>query len=547
MKNNKTLQRVMSFMMILGILSSCGRYNYLSSKVSNATAQYQKDDVNELSEYVVVHHGSDVFRLMDAKIENGHLTGTRGEVNDFQENVYASALNGSAADLLIEEAKSFLDKIQEQTHVYLDKSYEIDSENIAIGLNDIDESKSLFKTKDGVAVFLSVLKVIGIVILAVIAGFVILFLIACNCPHVYTFDGESYHFTNTLFTGATAPNLERNDYKILTDYRPESSIYEMYIKNEENERHYTNVLELLVVNHTKNIQVVPGQDGEVHVVSDMKSPTSITNEKGGDLSPLAAYHDEQGYLFDSESDENMVNTYLTFDKPTDVANAKVILNLKNTEWAGVVYKTFASMMGDRYEGWVENNHKRSTEEAIAGMKKAGVPLVLSIKKNRKWVDVESINLVGEANYTSIAVPIDEELIAGTDIEIRLQAGFKFWDLDYVGMDFTPNEELKVNIIKPSLANGEISYLASLENDDDVYMEHLNTGDSTHLIFEGLMADTEKRTIIMHSKGYYLSQDKYAGKTYWRDLMKLKAPGGLSLLSKTMYSVYLNEYTLQTNE
>lgn len=158
MKNNKTLQRVMSFMMILGILSSCGRYNYLSSKVSNATAQYQKDDVNELSEYVVVHHGSDVFRLMDAKIENGHLTGTRGEVNDFQENVYASALNGSAADLLIEEAKSFLDKIQEQTHVYLDKSYEIDSENIAIGLNDIDESKSLFKTKDGVAVFLSVLR-----------------------------------------------------------------------------------------------------------------------------------------------------------------------------------------------------------------------------------------------------------------------------------------------------------------------------------------------------------------------------------------------------
>ena len=545
MKNNKTIQRIMSFVMILGIISSCGRYNYLSSKVSNATVNYQKNDVKELTNYVVVHHGSDVFRLMDAKIENGQLVGTRGVVDDFQENVYASALNGSSADLLIDDAKSFLDKIQEQTHVYLDESYEIDSENIAIGLNDIDESKSLFKTKEGVQVFLTVLLIIGVVVLACAAGAVIMILVTCNCPHVYTFDGERYRYANTLFTGSTGKNLERNDYKVLYDFSSNSQEYNMYIKNEDNESQYTNVLELIEVVHSDNTEIIPSPNGSIHSISNVIKPVAITNEGGEDLSSLSSYHDEMGYVFDSESSENMINTYVKFEKPSDVSNTKLVLNLKNTKWGALVAKSFGNMMGDKYEGWVKKNHKRSSEKAFSKMKEAGIPLVVSIKKDDDWVDIETIYPLGDVSYTSLAFSVDEELISGKDIEIRLQAGFKFWDLDYVGVDFSKDKGFDVRVHKPIVTNREgQNDLLSIYGDDELYMSHTNSGDSTFVKFEGLTTSADKRTLILHSKGYYLSKDEFSGRPYLKELLKLNVPGGFSKLSRELYSEYIKNYALQ---
>lgn len=515
--------------MILSILVSCNRYNYLSSKLPKRKIVEQSRV--GLPSYVTIHNGTDVFRLTDANIQNGKLIGKRGEVDKRQEYYFTSFLNDKKSN-----KKNPL--VQEQTHIHLN-NVDIGNENIVIDLDDIDSSVSLLKRNNVLMIVSTVLTVSGLIV-----GGLFLAMIAtlsgpsCGCPHIYTFDGERYRYTNTLFTGSTGKNLERNDYKVLYDFSSNSQEYNMYIKNEENESQYTNVLELIEVVHSDNTEIIPSPNGSIHSISNVIKPVAITNEGGEDLSSLSSYHDEMGYVFDSESSENMINTYVKFEKPSDVSNTKLVLNLKNTKWGALVAKSFGNMMGDKYEGWVKKNHKRSSEKAFSKMKEAGIPLVVSIKKDDDWVDIETIYPLGDVSYTSLAFSVDEELISGKDIEIRLQAGFKFWDLDYVGVDFSEDKGFDVRVHKPIVTNREgQNDLLSISGDDELYMSHTNSGDSTFVKFEGLTTSADKRTLILHSKGYYLSKDEFSGRPYLKELLKLNVPGGFSKFSRELHNQY----------
>jgi len=536
MKYYKTFTKIISFLLIVLIFSGCKYYRAYAD--TDVTEKDQKAVVRSLrnSDYhhFFLHSNDEVWELDYAYWNRDNLIyGNLIPVSSKLKSIYNSVPWDNGNSRWHDKIHQFKDIVAwTQTHMYIDEINETNLDNFSFKLSDINKVENLRYNKKRNA-----LPIIGLTAAGLTTSMGVLLAIACNCPHTYTFDGESYHYTNTLFTGATAANLERNDYKVLQDYRSDSETYELYIKNEENESHYTNLLELLVVNHAENNQVIPDQNGKIHSISKLINATDVANERGDDLSSLISQKDGIGYLFDSESKDNLVSTYVTFDKPNDVSNAKVVLNIKNTKWGGIVYKTFATMMGDKYEGWVEKNQNRSNEEAIAGMHEAGIPLLLSIKQNDDWIDLENINLVGDVSYNSIVVPIDKELITNDIIELRLQAGFKFWDLDYVGMDFSKEKEIDVQIIKPSNTSDMDNDLTSLEFDDNHYLEHINKGDSTYLKFEGLNTSNEKRTIIMRSKGYYLSKEKYNGTPYWRELLKIKAPGGLSRFSRTLYEIH----------
>ncbi|NOQ71144.1 MAG: hypothetical protein GQ574_04020 [Crocinitomix sp.] len=530
MKYRPIFKRFIATIFILGILVSCNQYNTLPYSES-AAPSVENLILNEIgnikSENILIHSNGKSYQLADAIVEKNQVTGKLILSEEQAESNYSSSVvtgydNNSESQ---EELYS---------HFY-DTSNSLEAgDEIKISVDEATGKVNLYKKAGTIwKIIAGVLLVAGILFL----GMVILVLIACNCPHAYVFDGQQYHYTNTLFTGAIAANLERDDFKILDDFQFDSDTYELIIKNEENEFHFINQLELVVVSHAENIEVASDQRGQIHSISNLQNASQIVNEKGIDLSKALSSRDDLAYSFDSESDESMVNAYAKFDRPADISNAKVVVKLKNSEWSGMVYKTFATMMGDRYENWVDKNHERSSEEAKAGMKEAGIPLVISIKKDNEWVDIETIDLVGEVSYNTLVATIDQSLITGDEIELRIQAGFKFWDLDYLGMDFTQDTGFETAIIQPSLNDNNAATLAALESDDALYLEHAQNGDSTYFKFEGLNTSTAKRTIIMHSKGYYLSNEEYAGTPSWAKLMKLKAPGGLSRLSKDIYDTY----------
>lgn len=538
MKAKFIIRRIVSCGLILGVLSGCKYYEMKSFNPQVSTKQKRKLS-NQIwvtrGGHYMLYVGDEIWEVDNYKRKKDVITGTLIPTNPVVMSTFEQAKAAANYRGRGRKTNSQYKSEWTQIHLYADsvliqESKEDGFSSVQFTINDINKAKSLRYNERA-----NFMSGFGFTAGGLGIGMGILIAIECSCPHAYTFDGESYHFTNTLFTGATAANLERNDYKILQDYRPDSDSYEMIIKNEENESHYTNLLELIVVNHDANIEVIPDQNGNIHSVSKLETAMSLVDDNGNDLSNLVSFRDDVAYSFDNDSDENMISTIATFTRPEDVSNAKVVVKLKNSEWGGVVYKTFASMMGNKYDDWVEKNHERTPEEAEEGMKKAGVPMTVSIKKDGEWIEIESISLVGEASYNTLAIPVDESLISDENIEVRLQAGFKFWDLDFVGMDFSQNADLDVETVNSSVT--------ALNQDDDLYLEHILTGDSTYIKFEGLKTTGEKRTIIMRSKGYYISNDEYSGTPYWKELMKLRGQGGLSKLSKKIYREYSKQYAV----
>ena len=223
------------------------------------------------------------------------------------------------------------------------------------------------------------------------------------------------------------------------------------------------------------------------------------------------------------------------------------MQVKNTEWSGYVYHEFTKLFGSYYDNWVaKNQRKKSREEMESDQKKHGLPLVISVKKGDEWVDIEAIDLVGSISYNGLAVELPQELLNGEQLEVRIRSGFMFWKLDYLALDFSANDGYELQKLKPSIANGnrDKDFIAELSFDDEAYMDHPLFGDSTYVEYHGLNVNSEKqRTLILHSKGYYIPLAEYDTKMERKELAKFKANGELSRFSQELFEIQFGEMTL----
>ncbi|MBI3134053.1 MAG: hypothetical protein HYZ14_05190 [Bacteroidetes bacterium] len=534
---NKSIFRVIKMLLpalfIMGI-AGCTYYRVSNKRLENRSAAKIIYN-NQHTTYFVLHSGYDVWELKNVAIAEDQVSGELADMDQKALNFYQKAHNNSGGRVTKND-RAYIN----QVHIYVDSIAERGT-RVFVKEEDI-KGIEVYDLNTGVLIF----SVVGTAALIGVTAFGVLLAIACNCPHVYTYDGETYYFNNTLFTGAVALNLERDDYKLMPDYFPQSETYQFIVKNEEQEQQYTNLLELIVAEHDPRIQVYPDQRGKLYSVSQPLLATSVTDDSGNDLAYLTNYDDDRAYVFNDPAATDFAHAYATFRMPEQRSDARLVLRLKNTEWGGFVYHEFSSLFGRYHDNWVKNNRKKDREEIETSMKEMGIPLVISLKQGEEWVDLDVINLVGERAYTTLIVPVDEAYLGGNEIQIRVRSGFMFWKLDYLAMDFSPADNFTATNLFPSAASGnnDANYLTQLSADDDLYMEHLVTGDSAHIEFQGIKTATGKsRTIILHSKGYYLSTAEFEGKPNREELVKFKQEGELSRFSKQLYDEYFGSLTV----
>jgi len=477
--------------------------------------------------YILVHIGESYWQLSNPYVKNESISGELTQVNQRVDYYYKLGLKRNNFKITKSE-----DIYANQLHLYVDV-IETDDIRVTIPFSTITDLKVLDKNRG--------LSTIGNVLIAgtsAAAGIGIFLAIACSCPHNYTYDGENYHYNNTLFTGATAPNLERHDFKSLPDYHPENHSYKMLVKNEENEIQFTNLMEMISVEHSKEVEIATDQNGEVYTIKKRETALLATSDNGSDLTLQLNQSDDQAYLFDQVGENDFSHVFARFNVDSNKADAKLIVRAKNSNWAGLVYHSFAELMGKNYSKWVKHNQKRTPEEAQNDVIEAGIPLIIEVKKNDEWVPIEAINLISEVNYNELIVPIPEEYLSDETVEFRLSSGYKFWEIDALQMDFSVAEPVTIKRFAPSSARGNEEYTSALSTDDDQYMEHRATGDSALIVFENLPVSTLKRSLFLHSKGYYLSKDTYEGGTKWGTMLALREKGGLSAFSKELYESYM---------
>lgn len=545
---------------LIGILSSCGSYHKLKNINGNYKTVLESESKNDSKVYFV-HTNNEVFQIEQPNIKSDILTGLIIPTDEVELSFYKEAESNypkfilkNSLDLAdskksYQEGKVYIDsfqmskidvsevkanKIKQQIHIHTTK-YSKSGTQISIKLSDISDMKILKKSlkKSGnnvVIVLLTVILVIG----GLIGLLLLIIVLSCDCPHVYIDNGKGLVFTNTMFTGSVSDKLERFDYKTLPDFHPTSSDFSFQIRNEEKENQFTNKIALTVAYHDASVQVIPSINGDLFTISNPQAATSYKAHDGAVLKSELQSKDNYPFSFNRPTKNGLVSANLQFDKPNDIENTKLVINVKNTDWAGFVHQQFLQNLGSYDEKWQASNKKLSTDEQLAAMKKAGIPLVVYLKKNNKWIEIETIQAVGNAGDQSIVIPIDSKLLTDDKINIRIDGGFNLWEMDYAAMDFSKPAPFEIQNLSPSYVSGSENNIKSLLSDDKNYLMAKMGSEPISVSFNGLKTNYASRTIILQSKGYYLREDKQEGKPNWNKLSQLSRKNGFGKFSQDLY-------------
>ncbi|MEN9972796.1 MAG: hypothetical protein RIS20_1143 [Bacteroidota bacterium] len=568
---SKSFMTCICFIWLAGIISSCGTY-YKLGTVSYARDQKLMSEITQENTVVFVHSTDELLQLSNVKIVNNVLEGTLIPINQaelsffhliqskYSHQMYFDQNKVNEARYKAAQEQLKIDTLQlggdslnnpgyawnehiHQIHLY-SKNVVKNEQRISIDLKAIDQVAFFKKTRSAGTIFATVVLGGSLILLILLA-------IACNCPHVYVQNGDTFEFTNTLFTGALSDKIERFDYKTLQDFYPDNASIFMQIKNEENEKQFTNLLGLKVAYHDPSFEVMTDKNGKLYSISSPTKPIHTVDQENMDQLESIAMDDESYFSFDTRTKNGLVSTLLSFKKPSDASNAKLILNLKNSEWSGYIHQKFLENLGSYQKEWLESNSNKTAEQQQQALKKGGIPLVVYMKKKNKWIEVETIQPVGNVSDQSIVIPIDEKLLTEPTIEIRLQSGFKFWDLDYVAMDFTKQKEFEIQTIQPSFVSGNERNLQALSMNDKSYIATESGSEAISVRFDGIKTN-KNRTLFLESKGYYIRSKMETNDPKWMELAKMSRKNGLGRFSqetflKTMMSIQQLNLTSAANK
>jgi hypothetical protein len=338
-------------------------------------------------DYIIVHFElNQSYRLNHLIIdtENNEITGVKEKIDaehhllrgvDHWDNRYQPKLNPR----------------QDELHLYAKAYEELHGDHIKILLKDIIKVE-VYNRQTGMLI----LQYVGGAVVFAGVAFIIILLTKSSCPFIYTLDDNDYNFRGEIYGGAISPNLERDDYMPLLDFTSIDSVFKLKITNELKERQYTDVAELLMVEHPNDIEVLMDSYGAPYSLKLPVSPISAQTDLGNDYLSEIKTHDGIAYQFFDETTENkdFSSIDLSFISTGPTNQMKLVLNLKNTIWLDHAFERFGSLMGDQYNRISSKQHSSPAEQKIQWSKDEGIMLAVKLKTANGWRTIDHINTVG---------------------------------------------------------------------------------------------------------------------------------------------------------
>ena len=422
----------------------------------------------------------------------------------------------------------------DEMHLYATANEEISKDHIKILIEDISKVE-IYNRQTGVLILRSVALAGGLLVGTGLA------VLLSSCPFIYTLDENDYNFRGEIYGGAIAPNLERDDYMPLPDFTSIDSVFKLKITNELKERQYTDVAELLMVEHANDMEVLMDSYGAPYSLKRTVSPRSAQTDLGNDYLSEIKTHDGVAYQFLDETTENQdfSSIDLSFISTGPTNQMKLVLNLKNTLWLDHTFERFGSLMGDQYDRISSKQNSSPAEQKIQWSKDEGIMLAVKLKTDDGWRTIDYINTVGPLASRSIVVPIEAYCQAGDELIVRLESGYHFWEVDYAAMDFTSNDPLEITRL-PLLAavdENNIDLMSAIAYHDGTYLEQPYIGAEAILTFDGYptLQSQKSTTLFLHTRGYYEYIRDYTGKPNISELKKFRVTGTFARFAKTRFS------------
>lgn len=537
----KTKERANFFISLLILVSflnlvvGCSYYRIKSTDANSMSSKINPQSPEGKAKYIIIHSGFNKWHLSEVTF-NEDSKEVSGTLDRFDEshNLYEPKPNKQGSRYKIS-------KVDKTTEVHLYTGKEITGstgQQITIPYSDISKVE-LYDNDSGKAV----LSVVGITLGVIVLLLLIIAVTKSSCPFVYTNDGENYAFNGEIYPGAILPNLERDDYLKLKGLKELNGFYNLKITNELKEVQNTDVTELIVVNHPENSLALMDQKGEVYTLRNESNPiNAYCNDIKVSTKPFLAA-DENYYSFNTtESITNPNEVVLEFDNHQKSELGKLHLNLKNTYWMDYMYGKFNEQFGSYYNTFHKKQRKQPREICEKWRSDQYIPLAVYVKQNNEWKFIEDINTVGPLAARDIVVPIPLSA-TGDKVQIKLVSGYLFWDLDYAGMDFSKNENVKITTLKPAKAKDENgnNVTAFLTEKDKKYLVQPSIGNEVTLNFPAVKASPNaKQSFFFKTNGYYEYIRDYKGSPNIAKLKTFREKGALNAYSIELYKDFISD-------
>jgi hypothetical protein len=482
--------------------------------------------------YFVIHFANSTNGLEQAKVEGDMLYGKIVPL-PFEHSKYLHPDSGSKKNRVKKKDKN--DALVE-VHLYTNAELKYGDSLFSASLTSFNRA-DVYELNKGATTANHILSTVGVVLVTTTIIGLIAFAIACNCPQVYVDNNGAYSFTGGMYSGAVYSTLERMDYLPLNSVPYNAKEISFKIANVKNEQQFINKAELLQINHLSGTHILPDRHGDIHSYNDMHFPVKALINNRDDIKDILKKTDGAFYSFDNAANDNgFSDVKLSFDKPGNVPTAKLVIHARNTYWAGLLHKEFLQLFGENFEKWREKQEKANTKELEKWQTDQAIPLMVYMKTASGWKFVDYFPLIGNTATRDMIMQIDTKDIRGNKIELKLETAYRFWDLDFAGIDYSADKNFTINIIKPEtvLKSDSTDQKTSLLNNDKMYT-HLADGE--FILFKYALPASAGNTVssyVLASGGYYHTMEPITGKTNYKELYKFQKKGAFDQFSREKF-------------
>lgn len=521
---------------ILNLAISCSYYTVRDVPTTKESISQQVKTFNETDKYVIIHSSTSTWHLKNMVIDEDNQT-ISGTIEILGlEHQYKKPRESKRVHRYDKNKTMPFNEV----HFYLKEPIDLTANSpVTIPLSDI-ASISVNDTNTGRAVANVVLGTVG-------ALFVVLLIVAAtksSCPFVYIKNGENFDFVGELYPGMITANMQKDDYLPLGQLPIENDNYTLKISNVLKEVQYTDFLQLLVVNHDANTQVLMDGNGQMQTFQKIEAPTKVIQDDGLENVDPALKKDNDFYAFNTiKASENSVrHVVFEFDKPQNDTDAKFYLTAKNSAWLDYVFGKFNEQFGSYYNTFQKNQQKVDAKTITDWSQGQNIPLSVYLKTTEGWQLIEQIHTVGPMAMRDIVVPLQLNQVEGDKLQIKLETGFMFWEVDYVGVDFSENSDFDISYISPSQAldqNGmDVTQL--LTKADGNYFVQPKIGDEVVVNFPSKpIIKGQAQSTFLKNRGYYNYIRDYKGSPDFEKLKTFKEDNAFTKFSEKAYFEYVN--------
>lgn len=539
---NCAFTRYLSVLLAFAVINlslSCSYYSVKDVPVSAEAKEVssQIKEFNASKKYVIVHSDGLSWHLKNMIIndDNQVIEGTIEPVNSRHTSI--KPRDSKRVHRYVATKTEPINEI----HIYLKSSSVFeDSRDVAIPLSDI--KRLSYNDKN---VGRSVLNVVGGTIGTAFVFLLIAAALKSSCPFVYIKNGDEYVFAGELYPGTITPKMQEYDYLPLPNFKSQDNMYTIKISNELKEIQYTDQLQLIRIDHKRNEKVLLDINGNIQTFRNIQLPVNCYADNINDQLDSVKNKDDVFFTFDSPKATSDATRSIVFDfeRQEGQNKAKLFLTAKNSVWLDYVFGKFNEQFGWYYNTFQKEQQQLEKKIITDWVEGQNIPLSVYIKNGTDWELVEKINSVGPLATRDIAIPIDLSEIKGKKVEVKLVTGFMFWELDYIGIDYTPNSEVEIRTLDLESAidqdGNDVANL--LLNADGEYFIQPNMRDEVVVSFRA-SADArgpQATSVFLKNKGYYNYIRDYRGIPDREKLESFREDHAFTKFSEKRYFDFVN--------